>query len=148
MAQGKEKQGPKVAYFCMEYGLHESLKIYSGGLGILAGDYLKEASDKNVDMVGIGLLYRYGYFEQTIDGYGNQNARYIPQSFSKLPLIPVRDENGKWRTVTVSLPGRNLSAKIWQVNVGRVPLYLLDTDIDSNTDFDKSITHQLYIRKI
>ncbi|MCM1169698.1 MAG: alpha-glucan family phosphorylase [Bacteroides sp.] len=144
MAEGKRKQGPKVAYFCMEYGLHESLKIYSGGLGILAGDYMKEASDKNVDMVGIGLLYRYGYFEQQIDGNGNQNARYIPQVFSKLPLLPVRDENGQWQTVTVSLPGRNLLAKVWQVNVGRVPLYLLDTDIEGNTDFDKSITHQLY----
>ena len=144
MAQGKDRQGPKVAYFCMEYGLHESLKIYSGGLGILAGDYLKEASDKNVDMIGIGLLYRYGYFEQHIDGNGNQNARYIPQSFSKLPLMPVRDENGKWQTVSLSLPGRTLLAKVWQVNVGRVPLYLLDTDVESNTDFDKSITHQLY----
>ncbi len=144
MEQGKNRQGPKVAYFCMEYGLHESLKLYSGGLGILAGDYLKEASDKNVDMIGIGLLYRYGYFEQHIDGNGSQDARYVPQVFSKLPLLPVRDEKGRWQTVSISLPGRNLSAKIWQVNVGRIPLYLLDTDIDGNTEQDKAVTHRLY----
>lgn len=144
MAAGEHKQGPKVAYFSMEFGLHESLKIYSGGLGILAGDYLKEASDKNVDMIGIGLLYRYGYFEQQIDGNGNQNARYIPQVFSKLPLLPVRDSQGQWQTFILSLPGRNLKAKVWQVNVGRVPLYLLDTDIEDNSEQDRSITHQLY----
>lgn len=144
MNEGKNKQGPKVAYFCMEYGLHESLKIYSGGLGILAGDYLKEASDKNVDMVGIGLLYRQGYFEQKIDGNGNQDARYIPQSFSKLPITPVRDENGQWKTIHISLPGRDLLAKIWRVDVGRVPLYLLDTDFDLNSDWDRNITHRLY----
>lgn len=144
MEEGKRKQGPKVAYFCMEYGLHESLKIYSGGLGILAGDYLKEASDKNVDMIGVGLLYRYGYFEQHIDNNGNQNAQYIPQVFSKLPLLPVRDKEGRWRTVSISLPGRDLHAKLWQVNVGRIPLYLLDTDIEENSETDRSITYQLY----
>ena len=144
MAQGERKTGPKVAYFCMEYGLHESLKIYSGGLGILAGDYLKEASDKNADITGIGLLYRYGYFEQQLDGSGKQKAVYAPQSFSKLPLLPVRDENGQWRTIRISLPGRTLHAKIWRVQIGRVPLYLLDTDIESNSEADRSITHQLY----
>lgn len=144
MKQSEQKTGPKVAYFCMEYGLHESLKIYSGGLGILAGDYLKEASDKNVDMVGVGLLYRYGYFEQQLDGSGKQKAVYAPQSFSKLPLLPVRDENGQWRTLKISLPGRTLNAKIWRVQVGRVPLFLLDTDIESNSEADRSITHQLY----
>ena len=142
--EGKNKKSPKVAYFCMEYGLHESLKIYSGGLGILAGDYLKEASDANVDMLGVGLLYRYGYFEQKIDENGCQNARYVPQSFSKLPIVPVRDENGIWRTVSVSLPGRDLLAKIWRCDVGRVPLYLLDTDIDENIEADRCVTHQLY----
>ena len=144
MDQPKPENTPKVAYFCMEYGLHESLKIYSGGLGILAGDYLKEASDKNVDMVGIGLLYRYGYFEQQVDGNGKQKAVYVPQVFSKLPLLPVRDKDGQWRTLRISLPGRVLVAKIWLVQVGRIPLYLLDTDIEENSEGDRSITHQLY----
>ncbi len=144
MAEKQKQTSPKVAYFCMEYGLHESLKIYSGGLGILAGDYLKEASDKNVDMIGIGLLYRYGYFEQQIERNGSQTARYIPQVFSKLPLLPVRDADGIWQTVSLSLPGRMLTAKIWQVNVGRIPLYLLDTDIEENSEPDRCITHQLY----
>ena len=144
MEEGKQKKGPKVAYFCMEYGLHESLKIYSGGLGILAGDYLKEASDINADLIGVGLLYRYGYFEQRIGKNGAQEARYVPQVFSKLPLLPVRDPDGQWRKVSVSLPGRDLTAKVWQVNVGRVPLYLLDTDIEENSDADRSVTHQLY----
>ncbi len=144
MAEGAHKTGPKVAYFSMEFGLHESLKIYSGGLGILAGDYLKSASDKNVDMVGIGLLYRYGYFQQRLNAFGEQQADYIPQAFSKLPILPVRDEDGLWKTVQISLPGRQLTAKLWLVNVGRVPLYLLDTDIEENTPADRSITHQLY----
>ena len=144
MGEKPQATAPTVAYFCMEYGLHESLKIYSGGLGILAGDYLKEASDKNVDMIGIGLLYRYGYFEQHIERNGSQTARYIPQVFSKLPLLPVRDADGKWQTVGLSLPGRMLTAKIWQVNVGRIPLYLLDTDIEENSEADRSITHRLY----
>lgn len=144
MEESRNRKGPKVAYFCMEYGLHESLKLYSGGLGILAGDYLKEASDANVDMLGVGLLYRYGYFEQHIDKSGNQSASYVPQVFSKLPLLPVRDENGQWRKISVSLPGRDLIAKVWQVNVGRIPLYLLDTDIEENSEADRSVTHQLY----
>ncbi|MDD4372731.1 MAG: alpha-glucan family phosphorylase [Bacteroidales bacterium] len=133
-----------IAYFSMEYGLHKSLKIYSGGLGILAGDYLKEASDSGASMLGIGLLYRYGYFTQDISLFGDQLAQYIPQKFTHLPLEPVRDEKGNWVTISIAFPGRNVVAKAWKVNVGRVPLYLLDTDIEENQAEDRSITHQLY----
>ncbi|OFX81520.1 MAG: alpha-glucan phosphorylase [Bacteroidetes bacterium GWE2_29_8] len=138
------KKGAKIAYFSMEYGLHTSIKIYSGGLGILAGDYLKEASDSNVDIVAIGLLYRNGYFTQTMSNTGEQIAEYIPQRFSHIPLIPVRDEKGDWMKISLVLPGRILYAKIWKIEVGVVPLYLLDTDIDENTEEDKVITSQLY----
>ena len=138
------KQQKMVAYFSMEYGIHDSLKIFSGGLGMLAGDYLKEASDVNKNMVGIGLLYRYGYFTQRINLKGEQTSQYYSQEFSKLPLTAVRDENGKWRKVQIPLPGRVLYAKIWRCDVGRVPLYLLDTDIEENREEDRTITHQLY----
>ncbi|MDD4847288.1 MAG: alpha-glucan family phosphorylase [Bacteroidales bacterium] len=144
MQEGNHKCGKKIGYFSMEYGLDNTLKIYSGGLGILAGDYLKEASDCNVDIVGVGLLYRYGYFQQRLSANGDQIEEYVPQKFSHLPLIPVRDENGKWITITNALPGRHLTAKIWRVDVGRVPLFLLDTDIDENIPEDRSVTHQLY----
>ncbi|MDR1739870.1 MAG: alpha-glucan family phosphorylase [Bacteroidales bacterium] len=144
MDEGKNRKKPQVAYFSMEFGLHESLKIYSGGLGILAGDYLKSASDKNVDMAGIGLLYRYGYFNQVIATTGEQISEYLPQKFSQLPLLPARDKDGNWITVGISLPGRKLIAKVWRVDVGRIPLFLLDTDIEENSDADKSITHHLY----
>lgn len=133
-----------IAYFSMEFGLDDTLKIYSGGLGILAGDYLKQASDSNVNMIGIGLLYRYGYFKQQISGFGDQIDKYIPQKFSHLPLIPVRDEEGNWRKVVIALPGRNMFAKIWKVNVGRIPLYLMDTDLDENQPQDREVTHKLY----
>jgi phosphorylase/glycogen(starch) synthase len=144
MDEGKHRTKPLVSYFSMEFGLHESLKIYSGGLGILAGDYLKSASDKNVDMVGVGLLYRYGYFNQVIAKSGEQISEYLPQQFSKLPVFPARDKNGNWITINISLPGRKLVAKAWRVDVGRVPLFLLDTDIEENIDIDRSITHHLY----
>ncbi|PLX10162.1 MAG: alpha-glucan family phosphorylase [Marinilabiliales bacterium] len=134
----------KVAYFSMEYGLHSSLKIYSGGLGILAGDYLKQASDSNKNLFGIGLLYRYGYFKQVLSQHGDQIADYSPQKFTQLPIIPVRDKNNEWVYVKVALPGRTVNAKVWQVNVGRIKLYLLDTDIKSNSPEDQHITHQLY----
>jgi phosphorylase/glycogen(starch) synthase len=140
----KTDQTPKVAYFSMEFGLHESVKIYSGGLGILAGDYLKEASDCNYNMIGIGLLYRYGYFKQQISINGEQFAHSIPQRFTDLPLLPVRDENGRWIEISISLPGRLLHAKVWRLNVGRVPLFLLDTDIETNSEQDRAITHNLY----
>ncbi|MEN8224521.1 MAG: alpha-glucan family phosphorylase [Bacteroidota bacterium] len=133
-----------ISYFSMEFGLHESMKIYSGGLGILAGDYLKQASDSNLNMIGVGLMYRYGYFKQTLAPHGEQIAEYIPQRFSHLPIVPVRDEDGKWVKVSIALPGRSMSAKAWQLNVGRITLYLLDADISDNQPKDRSITHQLY----
>ena len=142
-----EKPDPKsstVAYFSMEYGLHSSLKIYSGGLGILAGDYLKEASDKNTPMVAVGLLYRYGYFTQQLSAQGSQVATYEAQNFSKLPISPVRDESGNWITVQVAFPGRTLSARVWKCQVGRTDLYLLDADYEANRDEDRQITYYLY----
>lgn len=139
-----DKKPPRIAYFSMEFGLHESLKIYSGGLGILAGDYLKEASDSNIDMVGIGLLYRYGYFKQLLSINGEQIVSYDSEDFSKIPVTPVRDENGNFKTITIVFPGRKLHARIWKVAVGRIDLYLLDTDFDANSDQDRNITHNLY----
>ncbi|MDR0414976.1 MAG: alpha-glucan family phosphorylase [Prevotellaceae bacterium] len=134
----------KIAYFSMEYGLHTSLKIYSGGLGILAGDYLKEASDKGTPMVGVGLLYRYGYFSQKLSATGDQVAEYDDQDFMKIPASPVRDKDNKWITVSLAMPGRMVFARVWRVNVGRTELYLLDTDFEDNLMEDRSITHQLY----
>lgn len=134
----------KIAYFSMEYGLLKSLKIYSGGLGILAGDYLKQASDSNANLLAIGLLYRYGYFNQELSVWGDQLSQYLPQKFSMLPLEPVRDEDGNWVTISIAFPGRNVVAKAWKVNVGRISLYLLDTDIEQNSAEDRAITGQLY----
>ncbi|MDD3741145.1 MAG: alpha-glucan family phosphorylase, partial [Bacteroidales bacterium] len=144
MKEGENKRPPKVAYFSMEYGFSDNIKIFSGGLGILAGDYLKEASDTNTDIVGIGLLYRFGYFKQKITSLGEQNAEYISQNFDKMPILPVRDETGAQLKVLVHFPGRNVYAKIWKVNVGRINLYLLDTDVDENQEQDRYITSQLY----
>ncbi|MDR0969358.1 MAG: alpha-glucan family phosphorylase [Lentimicrobiaceae bacterium] len=140
----KPSSDDTIAYFSMEFGLMKSLKIYSGGLGILAGDYLKQASDSNANLFGVGLLYRYGYFKQDISVSGDQLAEYIPQKFSLLPLEPVRDENGEWITICIAFPGRNIVAKAWKVAVGRVNLYLLDTDVEENQPDDRSITYQLY----
>ena len=144
MAQKAERKEPSVAYFCMEYGLDTSLKIYSGGLGILAGDYLKETSDMNVNLVAVGLLYRYGYFTQRLTPAGNQVAEYQAQDFLKIPAEPVLDENGVWKTISVQLPGRVMSARVWKVAVGRTDLYLLDTDFENNSPEDRQVTHQLY----
>jgi glycogen phosphorylase/synthase len=144
MSEATEKPKKQVAYFSMEYGLHDTIQIYSGGLGILAGDYLKEASDSNINMVGIGLLYRYGYFRQSLTASGEQIASYNPQKFTHLPIKPVRDEHGVWTKVLLALPGRDLTAKVWKVDVGRIQLYLLDTDISDNNEIDRSITHHLY----
>ena len=138
------QQKDMIAYFSMEYGLMKCLKIYSGGLGILAGDYMKQASDSNANMVGVGLLYRYGYFAQEIAVSGEQMAQYIPQKFSQLPLNPVRDANGEWVKVSIAFPGRSVYAKVWRVNVGRVGLYLLDTDFEGNSPDDRAITSRLY----
>lgn len=141
----KPKAGsPKIAYFCMEYGLHISVRLYSGGLGVLAGDFMKEASDMNVNMTGVGLLYRYGYFEQGLTLNGDQLNHYPTQKFTKLPLAPLRNENGEWIKISIAYPGRTIHAKIWQLMVGRVTIYLLDTDIDENSWEDRSLTNQLY----
>lgn len=136
--------GPKIAYFSMEYGLHDSLKIFSGGLGILAGDYLKEASDSKVDLVAVGLLYRYGYFKQTISIQGDQMANYEAEEFSKIPVSPAFDQDGNWIQVEVGYPGRRLKARVWEVKVGSVNLYLLDADFEENRDEDRFVTHHLY----
>lgn len=144
MMQRYQRKGPKIAYFSMEFGLHSSLKLYSGGLGILAGDYLKEASDRNIDMVGVGLLYRYGYFTQQLSTSGQQIAVYDQQNFTQSLALPVRDEDGRWVTVSVAFPGRQVQARIWKVDVGRTELYLLDTDFEENLVNDRTITHYLY----
>lgn len=133
-----------VAYFCMEYGLNHILKIYSGGLGILAGDYLKEASDSNVDMCAVGFLYRYGYFTQTLSMDGQQIANYNTEDFDRLPIERVLDAEGNQIVVDVPFPNYQVHAAIWRVNVGRISLYLLDTDNELNSEFDRSITHSLY----
>ena len=144
MARKSDAKGPRIAYFSMEYGLHSSLKIYSGGLGILAGDYLKEASDQNIPMKAVGLLYRYGYFTQKLSANGEQEATYEPQNFYKLPITPERDEHGNWKSIVLHYPGRDVTARIWRCDVGRTELYLLDTDHDLNLEEDRSITHYLY----
>ena len=144
MEEKKQMSEPSIAYFSMEYGLHSSLKIYSGGLGVLAGDYMKEASDKKTKITGVGLLYRYGYFTQKFSAAGNQEAEYEAQDFTKIPVVPARDDNGNWLTISLTFPGRDVYARIWKVNVGRVELYLLDTDYEDNQEADRSITHFLY----
>ncbi|MBI2763019.1 MAG: alpha-glucan family phosphorylase [Chloroflexi bacterium] len=141
----RELQGP-IAYFCAEYGLHESLRIYSGGLGVLAGDHLKTASDMALPLVGVGLLYRRGYFQQTIDADGHQEHAYPNYDLSRLPLMRALDREGRELTVTVELPGREVRADVWTAQVGRVPVLLLDTDTPENDEGDRPITHQLYVR--
>lgn len=138
------KDVPSVSYFSMEYGLCNCLKIYSGGLGVLAGDYIKEASDSCVDMTAVGFLYRYGYFTQTLSVDGQQIANYEPQNFNQLPITQVLDENGKPMILEVPFPGRIIYSHIWKVSVGRMNLYLMDTDFDMNSEFDRPITHKLY----
>ena len=135
---------PSVAYFCMEYGINQVVKIYSGGLGMLAGDYLKEASDSNVDMCAVGFLYRYGYFKQSLSMDGQQIANYDAQNFNSLPLERVLDENGNPVVIDVPYMNYQVHAYVWQMNVGRIKLYLLDTDNDMNSEFDRPITHSLY----
>jgi phosphorylase/glycogen(starch) synthase len=139
-----ECPGPMIAYFSMEFGFHTSLKIYSGGLGILAGDYLKEASDRNVPIVGVGLLYRYGYFRQVLTLTGDQVSEDVMEQFSDLPVEPVFDESGQWIQIPIALPGRLLHVRLWKAKIGRISLYLLDTDYDTNQPADRSITWHLY----
>ena len=142
---GDALDGP-IAYFCAEYGLHESLGIYSGGLGVLAGDHMKTASDMALPAVGVGLLYRKGYFRQSIDADGHQEHDYPDYDLSRLPLSRVQDETGLPLTVTVQLPGRDLAIAVWVAQVGRVPVLLLDTDTPENSDADRPITNILYVR--
>lgn len=139
-----DKSRPSVAYFSMEYGINQVLKIYSGGLGMLAGDYLKEASDSNVDMCAVGFLYRYGYFKQSLSMDGQQVAQYEAQNFNALPIEREVDENGNPIVVDVPYLDYTVHAYVWRVNVGRIKLYLLDTDNDMNSPYDQSITHALY----
>jgi phosphorylase/glycogen(starch) synthase len=135
---------PSVAYFSMEFGIHTSLKIYSGGLGILAGDYLKEASDSNLNITGVGLLYRYGYFTQKLDPRGEQLSLYEAEDFSRLPISPVKDSQGNNLSVSLIWPGRNVKIRVWEAHVGKVRLILLDTDSEDNSPEDRTVTHYLY----
>jgi len=137
--------GP-IAYFCAEYGFHESLGIYSGGLGVLAGDHMKTASDMALPFVGVGLLYRKGYFRQTIDADGHQEHAYPDYDLNRLPLLRASDPSGDALRVTVPLPGRDLTVAVWVAQVGRVPVLLLDTDVPENSAADRPITHILYVR--
>lgn len=133
-----------IAYFCAEFGFHESLPIYSGGLGILAGDHCKAASDMGLPFIGIGLLYRQGYFSQTLNADGQQQAIYNDSDFDDLPISPLLDSNGQEMLVPVEFPGRAIQAKLWEVQVGHVRLILLDTWLPQNSDRDREITHRLY----
>ncbi|TFH39768.1 MAG: alpha-glucan family phosphorylase [Bacteroidia bacterium] len=138
------ENAPAIAYFSMEFGIHHCLKIYSGGLGILAGDYLKEASDSNYNIIGIGLLYRFGYFRQKLGSRGEQQAIYEAEDFSNLPICPVEDKSGTQVTISLVWPGRTMKARIWEAKVGKIKLYLLDTDFDENLPEDRKVTHHLY----
>jgi starch phosphorylase len=142
---GERLDGP-IAYFCAEYGFHESLGIYSGGLGVLAGDHMKTASDMALPLVGVGLMYRKGYFRQTIDADGHQEHAYPDYELARLPILRVLNRLGEPLTISIQLPGRDLYAAVWVVQVGRVPVLLLDTDLPDNDDSDRPITHILYVR--
>ncbi len=144
MSEKPDSKRPSVAYFCMEYGLNQVLKIYSGGLGMLAGDYVKEASDSNVDMCAIGFMYRFGYFKQSLSMDGQQIANYEAQNFNTLPIERQLDADGNPLVVDVPYMNYQVHAYVWRVNVGRVKLYLLDTDNEMNSEYDKPITHALY----
>jgi starch phosphorylase len=142
---GPSLSGP-IAYFCAEYGFHESLGIYTGGLGVLAGDYVKSASDMSMPFVGVGLLYKRGYFRQTIDADGHQEHSYPDYDLTRLPILRVLGPDGDPLTVSVELPDRDLYAAVWLAQVGRVPVLLLDTDIPDNAESDRPVTHILYVR--
>lgn len=144
MSVPTDTQRPRIAYFSMEYGLSHVLKIYSGGLGVLAGDYLKEASDSNAPLTAVGFLYRYGYFDQRISADGQQLATYEAQDFNLLPIQAVTDENGHPIILEVPYSNRTVYSHVWKVRVGRIELYLMDTDLDKNNESDRQITHNLY----
>ncbi len=136
--------GRQIAYFSFEFGLHESLPVYAGGLGILSGDHIKEASDLGLPLVAVGFIYRKGYFAQKITEDGWQETRNFELKLDDMPVIPLFDELGKPLSVTVHLPGRDVKARIWQIQVGRTPLYLLDTDVEGNDPNDRQLTARLY----
>jgi glycogen phosphorylase len=140
-----EREFQTIAYFSSEFGLHETLPIYAGGLGVLSGDHIKGASDIGLPMVAVGFLYTQGYFSQHISEDGWQEARYARLKFEELPLLPILDQDGKAITISVELPGRIVYAKLWEIRVGRVPLYLLDSDVDGNSPIDRELTSRLYI---
>jgi len=144
MEEKPDSKRPSVAYFCMEYGINQVLKIYSGGLGMLAGDYLKEASDSNVRMCAVGFLYRCGYFKQSLNMDGQQVAVYDDQDFNRLPIERQLDKDGNPMVVDVPYMNYQVHAYVWRVNVGRISLYLLDTDNEMNSQFDRPITNALY----
>ena len=133
-----------IAYFSFEFGLHESLPVYAGGLGILAGDHLKTASDLGLPLVGVGFIYKNGYFMQSITEDGWQETRNFYLNYSEVPIIPLTDKQGKPLTISIDLPGRSVFARIWQVNIGRIFLYLLDSDLDENSPNDRQLTSRLY----
>src|SRR6516225_2501606 len=137
-------EGLQIAYFSAEFGIHESIPVYSGGLGVLSGDHLKSASDLGLPLVGIGLMYREGYFRQylTVDGW--QQERYPENDFFNLPLIPETNRDSSPLTIRIPFPGRELQVRVWRIQVGRVPLYLLDTNIPQNAPEDRVITARLY----
>lgn len=142
---GRPFQGDDlIAYFCAEFGFHESLPIYSGGLGILAGDHCKAASDMGLPFIGVGLLYRQGYFQQTLAADGQQQATYNDADFDDLPISPVLDSDDREVLVPVELPDRTVHAKVWEVRVGHVRIILLDTWLPQNSARDREITHRLY----
>lgn len=143
LAEFLDPAGDLIAYFCAEFGFHESFPIYSGGLGILAGDHCKAASDLGIPFVGVGLLYHQGYFTQTIDGHGNQIAEYLHIACDSLPIAPAQVE-GRPLVVSIPFPGRKVSARIWEARAGHIRLYFLDTDTPENADSDRGITYQLY----
>ena len=139
-----EEKNDLIAYFSAEYGIDETMPIYSGGLGILSGDHLKSASDLGIPLVAVGLLYKNGYFNQKINGYGDQETEYKNIDLYDLPITPVKDNKGEDLTIYVKFPKRRIYLKVWQVNVGRVTLYLLDSDIDKNNEEDRDVTLRLY----
>src|ERR671937_2897098 len=143
-SSGGFKPEELVAYFCAEFGVHESLPMYSGGLGIVAGDHCKAASDFQLPFVGVGLLYRQGYFVQTIDGEGRQRAEYHDSDFEDLPITAVRGKGGNELNVELAFPGRRVLVKVWEAKIGHVSLYLLDTDLPDNLERDRAIAHRLY----
>lgn len=139
-----DKADKPIAYFSAEFGLHESLPIYSGGLGVLAGDHCKTASDLGIPLVGVGFLYPQGYFQQRISADGTQEAIYEKINFEEVPVQPAKTPEGDDAYVSVELPGRTVTARVWKIQVGRVPLYLLDTDVDPNAPEDRELAARLY----